>query len=58
MKVDFTEQESNKLLQLIHIAIKAEGLNAAEQGLYFYSKLRKAFEEGQKQNEVSKENED
>ena len=42
IKVEFTENEATVLLNLIDIAVKAAGLQAAEAGLHFSKKLQDA----------------
>ena len=40
VKMTFSEQEANVLLQLIDIAIKAQGLQVAEAGSFLATKIR------------------
>lgn len=43
MKIEFTKQEAQVLLQLIHIAVQAKGLEAAEAGAVLARKLTEAL---------------
>ena len=45
MKIDFTEAEVNSLLGFIDLAVKATGLSAAKDAVYFHDKFQKAFDE-------------
>ena len=45
IKITFTEEEANVLLQFIDIAIKSEGLKAAEAGYFLATKITKEAEE-------------
>lgn len=38
--LELTEQEASVLIQLLDIAVKAEGLNAAEASLFFTNKIK------------------
>ena len=40
VKMTFSEQEANVLLQLIDIAIKSQGLQVAEAGSFLATKIR------------------
>ena len=40
VKITFSEQEANVLLQLIDIAVKAQGLQVAEAGSFLATKIR------------------
>lgn len=45
MKLELTEQEGNTLLEILNVAVKAQGLNLCEPILYFYKKLHAAHAE-------------
>ena len=45
IKLTFSEEEANALLQFIDIAIKSEGLPAAEAGFLLASKINKQAQE-------------
>lgn len=49
--VSLTKHEAQVLINLIDIAIKAKGLEAAEAGVHFTKKIEEAF----KQEEVNSE---
>ncbi len=51
--IELTLEEAQVLVNLIHIAIKTEGLNSAEAGVYFKKLIDKAFEN--KSEEINKE---
>lgn len=42
IKIEFTEQERNILIQLIDLAVKSGGLNVAEASLVLVKKLQSA----------------
>lgn len=43
MKIEFSEEEANKLINLLDESVKAKGLAVANVGLYFFEKIRQAF---------------
>lgn len=43
VNIQFTENEANGLLDLIHHALKAEGLAIANEASYFLKKLKAPF---------------
>lgn len=44
-EIKFTLNEANALIQLIDVAVKAQGLSAAEAGLILSKKIQEAFSE-------------
>ena len=42
MTLELTEREANELIRLLDIAVKAGGLNVAENSVYFAKKLKQA----------------
>lgn len=42
LKIELSEQEANALLQLVNIAVKAEGLGAAQAGLMIQQRIQEA----------------
>ena len=42
--IEFSNQEASVLLELINIAIKAQGLQVAENGVVLFKKINAAFE--------------
>lgn len=53
MKIDLTKDEAQVLVNLLDIAVKSGGLQAAEASLYFAKKLEAASKEETKPSEVS-----
>jgi len=49
MKIELTTQEANSLAEIINIAVKAEGLKLAGNGLYFVKKIEEAMKQEPKQ---------
>jgi len=45
--LELTEQEANILIQLLDIAVKAEGLKAAEASLFFTNKIKSKFSDNE-----------
>lgn len=43
IKIEFTKQEAQVLVQLIHVAVQAKGLEAAEAGVVLSRKLTEAL---------------
>ena len=54
--INFTAQEVNVLMQLLDLAVKKEGLNVAEAGLFLEKKIHKSVQE-QNPHLIKKENE-
>ena len=50
-EVLLTEQEANALIDLLDVAVKSQGLSAAQNALVLVSKLQKAFAESPIENE-------
>lgn len=48
MKIVINEAEGNELIKLIDIALKAQGLTSAQSALFFWNKIKLAFEEEKK----------
>jgi|TARA_R110002110_G_C13331284_1_gene706877 hypothetical protein len=48
----FNEKEAQVLAQLIDIAVKSEGINVAEAGVFFYKKIQEELESGEVSTEV------
>lgn len=46
--LDITEQEAGVLLQLIHVAVQTKGLDAAQAGFHFQTKINSAIAESKK----------
>lgn len=46
--LEITEQEAGVLLQLIHVAVQAKGLDAAQAGFHFQTKINSAIAESKK----------
>ena len=44
-EIEFTEEEANSLINLLDIAVKSQGLNAANNALVLVNKLQVAFKE-------------
>lgn len=55
--VNFTAQEINALMQLLDLAVKKEGLNVAEAGLFLAKKIHQCVQE-QNPHLIKKENEE
>jgi len=53
MKIELTTQEANSLAEIINIAVKAEGLKLAGNGLYFVKKIEEAMK--QEPKEIAKQ---
>lgn len=45
ISIKLTQEEGAALLNLIDLAVQAKGLSAAEQGLYFFKKIKSAYDE-------------
>ena len=41
--VELNQQEANALLQIIDVAVKAQGMSAAEAGVHLTKKIQEAF---------------
>lgn len=41
--IKLTEQEANKLIDLVNIAVKVKGLEEAASGIFFLNKVQEAF---------------
>lgn len=46
--LEINEEEASVLLQLIHIAVQAKGLDAAQAGFHFQTKINSAIAESKK----------
>lgn len=42
--IELTQEEGQVLINLINIAVKSNGLEVAEAGIFFLNKIKKAFE--------------
>lgn len=52
--IELTEQEANKLIDLVNIAIKVKGLEEAAAGIFFLNKVQEAFKPEEEVLEPSK----
>lgn len=50
MKLELTEQDGDNLIKLLDHAVRAQGLSIAGPALFFFNKIKQAFEE-EKKNE-------
>lgn len=48
LHIQLSEQEAGVLLQLIHVAVQAKGLDAAQAGFHFQTKINSAIAESKK----------
>lgn len=55
MKIELSQQDAQVLLNLINIAVKSTGLEAAQAGLYFQQKINQAAKEEAEKKEVTEE---
>lgn len=51
MQIELTDEEAKVLINIIDVAIKSKGLEAAESGLHFFRKIKDAIESGQREIE-------
>ena len=51
-QITFTTQEANALIQLLDIAVKTQGMQAAEAALHLTKKVQEAFKEEGEEVEV------
>lgn len=52
--VNFTQEEAQVLINLINIAVKTTGLEAADAGIHFRNKLMEAFKKEEVKVEETK----
>lgn len=52
LQIELSEQEANVLLQLIHVAVQAKGLDAAQAGFHFQTKINEARKKAEPDGEA------
>jgi hypothetical protein len=52
--IELTAEQAQVLVNLINIAVKTQGLDAAEAALFFTKKIQEAFNQEKNQLEVKK----